>query len=1033
MPRPSKPASKKSSGTRSSASKTPLLPKLFGIRPSSKPAAQKLLRDHGFRDAGRVLAAMGRLNGDELQRRNFAKIFGHLTSACEKSADPDRALVNFERLVAALPNPNIFYHYLRESPDRLDLLVKIFAHSQALADTVTRNAEHFHFLIAPQTLENPREKAWLGAELQRLLLPMRVPTQKYDVIRRFRRRETLRIGARDLMGRAKVEETILELSNLADVCLQAVFGVALDSVRAQNKLSAPKVPPDSIGIFEATNRFTIIGMGKLGGQELNYSSDVDVLFVYGEEGQLTPALTNHQFFTKLAEEIIRGVGASSVEGNLFRIDLRLRPEGASGPLVRSLDSCENYYAEFGETWERMALIKARPVAGDEKLGAEFIEMVQPFVYARHASGNVIQQMAVLKQRIENEVVRAHQLTRHVKLGIGGIREIEFIVQSFQVLHGTRRTQLRERSTLRALTVLAKAKILTESEATTLANAYRFLRNVEHRLQMEMELQTHTIPDEEQALYRLARSLGFATVLKFLAAEGAHTSAVRKIYESVQAGAGSDEVTKTAEALLAADTLPKTLKDAGFVDVAAMSKVVENLWQGPGFGHVSQRTKELFVRLFPTLMSWAQQAADPDAALACFDKFVSAYGSRGLLYEVFVDNPKLVEMLMRLGDASKYLFDVLIRQPELFDEIGRGVALSEPKNLVRMYEELCAAQEGGAEPREATRRWKQAEMVRIGIEDVMGLVDIEQTHAEMTALAEACLRVAVEQEQKRLKLQKLPFAVIGMGKFGGRELGYGADLDVLFVGGTDANDQAQVSKLASAVIDFMSRSTSAGALFRVDARLRPDGEKGTLASSLEAHRDYYLKRAQLWERQALIKERFVAGDAELGKKFAQMAHEIVYGRALTAKELEEIKHMRHRIETERGDQSRPGGVGLEFKTGPGGLVDVEFLVQALQLRHGHDHPQLRTAHTLAALNRLTALGLIEEEQSAQLRRYYIFLRRIESVLRRVENTSVSKLPLAVREQTQLAKWLGFADADAFLKHYRLSTQKTRAIYNQLLSK
>jgi glutamate-ammonia-ligase adenylyltransferase len=1009
---------KAASARRSPTTGVNLLPKLIGKSPSATPVALKLLRDRGFREVTRVLAAIGRLYGDELQRRNLATIFNHLIRACEKSADPDRALVNFERLVAALPNPNIFYHYLHESPDRLDLLVKIFAHSQALADTLTRNAEHFHFLIAPQTLEKPREKAWLAAELQRQLLSIRAPAQKYDAIRRFRRRETLRIGARDLTGGATVEETTLELSNLADVCLQSVFEIALGSLRAQYRLK----PNAAL----ATDRFSIIGMGKLGGQELNYSSDVDVIFIYGEEGILTATLTNHQFFTKLAEEIVRAVAASSAEGNIFRIDLRLRPEGKSGPLVRSLDSCENYYAEFGETWERMALIKARPVAGDEKVGEEFIRMVQPFVYARHAGENVIQQMAALKKRIEDEVVREGHLTRHVKLGIGGIREIEFIVQAFQVLRGARLVQLRDRNTLRTLSTLVKTKTLSVAEATTLADAYRFLRNVEHRLQMEMELQTHTIPDEEHALYRLARSLEFDTVKKFYAAQDTHTTAVRKIYESVLADAGVSGVTKTAETLLASDKLPKVLADAHFLDVPAALKVVENLWDGPGFGHVSQRTKDLFVSLFPTLLTWSAQVADPDAALARFDKFVSAYGSRGLLYEIFASAPKLVEMLMKLGDASRYLSEALARQPAVLDEISGG-ALSDPKGLDRLYGELCAAQEEDSEPMLVARHWKQSEMVRIGIEDVMGLVDLEQMHTEMTALAEACLRFAVQHAQQELGLKRLPFLVIGMGKFGGRELGYGADLDVLFVGGTGVNDPAQAIKLASSVIDFMSRPTSAGALFTVDSRLRPDGTKGTLASSLDAHRDYYAKRAQLWERQALTKARFVAGDPKLGQDFMLMVHEIVYGRATTTEELTEIRQMRHRIETERGDQQH---VDLEFKTGPGGLVDVEFLVQALQLRYGHTHPQLRTAHTLAVLNRLTALGLIEEDQSASLRKNYFFLRRIESVLRRVENTSISKIPVDEREQQRLAKRLGFATTAEFLKTYRHTTRKTREIYEQL---
>jgi glutamate-ammonia-ligase adenylyltransferase len=957
------------------------LSSLLAKRPPAKPTALKLLRAHGFRDAATAQMVMHRLRADDLQRRALAKIFPHLARSCAASADPDRALVNFERLVSALPNPGLFYHYLQEAPDRLDLLMKVFAHSQALSDTLARNAAYFHFLIAPETLRAPREKAWMAAELSRLLLPARLPADKYDVVRRFRRRETLRIGVRDLVGRATVEETTLELSNLADVCLQAVYEIARDKLQAELKVPG--------------SRFAIIGLGKLGGQELNYSSDVDVIFVYGEDGQLTPAISHHDFCTKLAEEIVRAVGAKGEEGNIFRIDLRLRPEGSSGPLTRSLESCENYYAEWGETWERMALVKARPVAGDAGLGEEFIQMVQPFVYARHAGASIIQQMAALKQRIEDEIVRDDRLTRHVKLGIGGIREIEFIVQAFQVLRGGRLAFLRERSTLKALPLLVRAKMLIETEAGTLADAYRFLRNVEHRLQMEMELQTHTIPDEEHAQYRLARSLGFKTVEKFQAAQTAHTSAVRKIYESVLSGAGK-----------VATFDPGQL--TGFADLESAAKTIETLWRGSGFAHVSPRTQELFARLFPLIVDWCAKLADPDAALTRFERFVAAYGSRGLLYEIFVRNPKLVEMLLRVGDASKFFADTLAQQPELFDEVCRGVALDEPRPLPA----------GEGEPMETARAWKRAELLRIGIADVMGLVDLSQTHAEITRLAEACLRFALEQARRELKLKTLPFAIAAMGKFGGQELGYGADLDVLFVGeGTEAG------KLAARVIEFMSRPTSGGKLFDVDARLRPDGKDGPLASSIEAHAGYYRQRAQLWERQALTKARLVAGDDAYGRKFFQMTQEIAYARPLTAAEADEIRAMRQRIENERGR-----GEG-QFKTGAGGLMDVEFLIQALQLRHGPAHPTLRTAHTLAALNRLASLGLVEEECASELRYHYLFLRRIESALRRVENTSLSRLPESEREQTCLAKRLGFAGLAEFQEAYRRATTRIRALYEQ----
>jgi glutamate-ammonia-ligase adenylyltransferase len=311
---------------------------------------------------------------------------------------------------------------------------------------------------------------------------------------------------------------------------------------------------------------------------------------------------------------------------------------------------------------------------------------------------------------------------------------------------------------------------------------------------------------------------------------------------------------------------------------------------------------------------------------------------------------------------------------------------------------------------------------------MGAIDIERVHFELTQLAEVCLQFALDESRRALRLQKLPLAIIGLGKFGGLELGYGADLDVLFVGGRSESDQADASRLGAQVIDFMARRTTGGNLFEVDARLRPDGTEGPLASTVEAHRHYYENRAQLWERQALIKARVVAGDARVGESFMQMAREYVYARPLTMEQAREIREMRRRIEAERGDQGR---LDLEFKTGPGGLIDVEFLVQALQLRYGSEQTTLRTAHTLAAINRLASVDLLEEDAAFQLRRHYLFLRRIESTLRREENLSVSHLPADEAEQRRLARRLGFEDRTALLEEYRHAIQRVRALYERLM--
>jgi glutamate-ammonia-ligase adenylyltransferase len=476
-------------------------------------------------------------------------------------------------------------------------------------------------------------------------------------------------------------------------------------------------------------------------------------------------------------------------------------------------------------------------------------------------------------------------------------------------------------------------------------------------------------------------------------------------------------------------LPDALAAAGFTDVPEAVKTVDRLVHGPGFGHVSQRTQELFGSLFPTVLEWARKVAEPDKALARLEKFTNAYGSRGLLYEVLASHPRLVEMLMRLGDASGFLSETIVRRPELFDEVCRGVTLNEPKSRERLLEEVRTLAEKSDQPMEQARRWKQAELLRIGLEDVLGLVDLEQVHHEITWLAGSCLRFSVEMARRDLKMEKFPFAVIAMGKYGGQELGYGADLDVLFVGGRDGGDQAQACRLATVVMRLMTEQTAAGTLFPVDPRLRPDGEKGPLASALPAHRDYYRERAMLWERQALTKARWVAGEETLGRKFMVVAHEAAFERGLSDEELGQIVNMRRRIEMERGDQAHRE---WEFKTGPGGLVDVEFLVQALQMRHGRDHEPVRTSHTLSALNRLTAAGIVEDELSYDLRRGYLFLRKIESVLRRMENTSVSRLPSAEKDRLALARRMGFGTLADFERAYAGMTGRIRAVFEHLMS-
>lgn len=949
----------------------------------------------------------------------------------DESSDPARVRHGFERLFAAEKKTS------RADATALRLASEIFAASQSLSETLIHNPHYLDWL-ASSDLRQPLSKNVLQFELAAAAGAENSDADKFAAIRRCKRRHMLRIALRDLLGYADLAQTTLELSDLADACLDAVLRVASDSL--QKKCG---VPLNAEATEPAT--FAILGMGKLGGRELNYSSDVDVIFVYSEDGFVCSpsgkqtAMTNEAFFTRLGETIIAAVGKITEEGSIYRIDLRLRPEGATGPLVRSLESCEYYYAALGETWERLALLKARCLAGDETLGAEFLKMVEPFVFRRYGGEGVLRDMATIKSRIEHEIVKANALTRHVKLGIGGIREIEFILQALQVLHGGRHPEIRAANTLRGLEAVANAGVLPPRDARALADAYRFLRIVEHRLQMEADLQTHTIPDETAALKRLARLMGFKSVAAFNRKQSALTTAVRKIYHRLLASAAPVSGASRAALFLnlahesSGEPLPdesflNALARAGFAEPAAAAQTLHTLAHGPGFGHVSAQTTDRFVKLVPKILAQSRALAEPDAALRLFQRFVERYGSRGALFDAFGANPRLLELLLKFFDNSPALGEELLQFPELFDDVVRGGALAQTKDIQTMFNELVDAAAGFSTPDAALRHFKRAELVRIALADILGLADVEWTCSEMSFLAEAAMRFAIESCANELKLSAPPVAVIALGKFGGQELGYGADLDLLLVTDDESAQQPLPSRFAERLTEMMSKQTADGVVFKLDYRLRPDGEQGPLVPSLTACRRYYSQRAWVWEKQSLTKARFIGGNAVIGRAFAELVSETIYAQPLSDEGLGEIRAMRSRIEIERSNRSRPE---LSFKTCAGGLVDIEFAVQSLQMRHGHKHPSLRCTPTLGALTRLAARGILEESDQYWLRQDYLFLRRIESTLRRLNNTAISALPHEPLKQQLLAKRLGLKSADEFWKRYNSLRERVRERYDRLM--
>src|SRR6266567_2173133 len=590
-------------------------------------------------------------------------------------------------------------------------VLHLFSVSSICATRIVQNPELLLWLSQPEICLQGRDVAEMAVELHRA--PQNdVAANKFCILRHWKNREMTRIALRELANAAALEETTAELSQLAEICVREVF--AHWNTKFRESFGSPAAD------------FAILALGKLGGGELNHSSDVDLIFLYSEEGELSPRLSYHQWFNRLAEKILETFATRDPEGALFRVDLRLRPEGSAGPLARSLESMENYYAGFGETWERIALIKARGIAGDRELAYDFLRQHQPFIYPSSPTPDLLDEIASIKHRIERDIVGTEKLERDVKLGRGGIRDMEFIVQTLQLIHGARHPFLQEPSMLKALRALRELDLLPSNELLTLDNTYRFLRRVEHRLQIEAEQQTHVVPRDTEALRRLALSLRFSSSEDFTAALHERMRAVRPIFQRIIA---KTPATRTE--------VPHGTDLEIFHDQKRAAKAFSDLAQGATGFHIAPRTRQIFSKLRPVLIGWLTKTADPDATLNQFVRFVEAYGLRSLFFELLVANPRLLELFMKTLDASRFAGGLLIRRPQLLEDITRDPAFHQPRsvteNLRRL--DLSGADANNLDP---IRAYRQRQLLRIILCEVLGLISPAQTFAELSDLAEACL-------------------------------------------------------------------------------------------------------------------------------------------------------------------------------------------------------------------------------------------------------------------------------------------------------
>ncbi len=1043
-------------------------------------AEEAALAALGFRNERSAWENLKALTEKESFPGEDAAFLKELLLAVADSFEPDRALNNLERLAESLREPGELFRPLGERSSR-EALLALLSGSQHLTDFLLQEPGHVFRLLEPSVLDASRPKEEMAAELMGLLSQAGNHAERLSALRRFRKREFLRIGARDLTRRADLPETTADISHLADVCLEGAYESCYRELTRTHGVPRFRDPDGE----ERECEFTVLAMGKLGGEELNFSSDIDILFLYssdegGTEGVEIEGLgrhqqlTNHDFFVKLSQMLRAAMSRITEEGAVFRVDLRLRPEGQSGDIAYSLRSYEIYYESWGQTWERQAMIKVRPAAGSRGLGESFMRTIQPFVYRKHLDFAALDEIRAMKERIDRSLLKGRDALRNVKLGKGGIREVEFIVQAFQMAYGGMEPRIRERNTLKAIGCLGELGLLAERECRGLREAYTFLRELEHRIQITHGLQSHSLPTDGPGLRALARKMGFRggseaeETEALLRAHDRHTREVQGVYDNFfyQKRPLSAEGELVTSPLTGEEMEPEELSRSNFQEPEAARERLRLLREGPPFAHVSARAKRTFDAILPTILEESWRLPDADLALLNLERFVAAAGSRETLFELFLARPRVLTVLLHLFSGSEALSSILIRQPALLDSLLDPEVLTSSKSLQVLEGELDESLGRVGDERERLdelRRFKQAEELAIGLRSILGEADILATLDDLSRLAELFLKKALEMARREFQARYgLPreetsgrearFAIIGLGKLGSRELNFGSDLDLLFIysaqgmtegtpgprGGTPLRltNYDYFCRLGSRVMEICEGLAAAGPAYRVDLRLRPEGRKGALALAIADFERFCRERLETWQRQALVRARPVAGDEELGRAFLELSQGFVYGKPFGAAEAGEIEHMRERLEREL---AREVGGHLDFKLGRGGIADIEFLVEFLQLRHGREKPALRITNTLRALEALQREGLLGEEEFSHLREGYLFLRNLESRMRIVRTRPLSAFPEEPSEIEALARRLGYADDETgsargkLLRDYERHTGRVREVYSEVLAR
>jgi [glutamine synthetase] adenylyltransferase / [glutamine synthetase]-adenylyl-L-tyrosine phosphorylase len=916
-------------------------------------------------------------------------VLKRLKSDVRKTPHSRRALTNFHRFLMT-GFPSAWLRDFEEHRHLQQILLELFSQSQFLADILVRNPELFRWVTSTNVLQIAKTEVHYRAEVAEASGLFQRLEKKLGSLKRFQRRELLRIGARQILGKADVATTSAELSALADSVIEAVLDFAYEHI-----FESTQIPP--------RRDLAVIGLGKLGGGELNFSSDIDLMFVYENDGALEGSAprvsTLHEYYVRVGEFVVRRLSEQTAEGHFYRVDMRLRPDGSSGPLAMSRSAYFAYYEARGEPWERQMLIKARVVAGNKNVGEEWLKDLQPFVFPKTLLTSPLDEIARIKTKIEAKI----KDVANIKLGIGGIRDIEFSVQALQLLNGGANAGIRQSGSLPAVRTLVASGHLKESEGKDLESAYIFLRTVEDRLQLLHGLQEHSLPESVEERTILARQLGYRSAVAFSLDLEKHQSKVRSVYRSIF---GGTKLGKRGSPASSVESLVeiRRLKMYGFSETSiARKRILEIMSLLPELRQPD---------LLRSLLGMIRRHGAPDWCLENLQMVAASIPIRRSLQQV-LSNERALELLTLLCSRSSRLAGVLAREPLLFESmVGRPEDLLSPQ---RGWEFL-----------------KHSDLVRYRTYNdfkaiaryIVGETGVREFTSELSNLAEEIMMECYDESVRETPdAGGISLMLLALGKLGGGEISFGSDLDVILL----YKEEVGTSQARTAVAVGRRLREKLSGVYEIDFRLRPEGRISPLATEYEYYRQYLADRASFWERQSLIKARSIAGDKTLAADVSQFLREFIFDAPLPKTWKRDIFDMRQKMvqEHERKDKN------VNLKAGKGGLADLEFLVQSVQLRNGRAHPHIVQTNTFIACTEIGRAHLLNKRDFKKVDQNLEFFRRLESYIRMNSESTDFMLPRDNTRQLAIVAAMGAPSPAALRRGIDKKRRENHTIFTNVL--